>query len=187
MGRGKKKRARPGFSQRDYLSGDGFQTPAWGPAMWHMIHTCSFNYPVEPSKQQKKDYLRWMLSLGKVLPCRYCRDNYPKNLSAGGLSNATFASRASFSRFCFDLHERVNSMLGKDSGLTFAEVRDRYEMLRARCLTEAQKKRQLATAKKLSCAEAVYDGSKARLCLRVVPRDSDAPGFHIDRRCVPKS
>ena len=28
-------------------------TSVWGPPMWHALHTISFNYPVNPSLQQK--------------------------------------------------------------------------------------------------------------------------------------
>ena len=34
------------FSGKDYMSGDGMLTTVWGPAMWHFLHTMSFNYPV---------------------------------------------------------------------------------------------------------------------------------------------
>ena len=128
------------FSEGDYASGEGFQTPTWGPAAWHMLHTTSFNYPVRPTREQKEHYAQWLLLWGKTLPCKYCRDNFVKNLNEAGFSNRVFESRATFSRFVYDLHECVNTMLGKEpSGLTYERVRDRYELLRARCLTEAQK------------------------------------------------
>ena len=49
----KKKRT---YKQRDYYSGDGMLTTIWGPAMWHTLHTISFNYPVKPSCDDKKNY-----------------------------------------------------------------------------------------------------------------------------------
>ena len=42
------------FTKKDYAAPDGMQTYAWGPAMWHSLHMISFNYPVEPTSQQKK-------------------------------------------------------------------------------------------------------------------------------------
>ena len=42
------------YSSKDYLSGDGMVTSTWGPALWHYLHTISFNYPTNPSKIQKK-------------------------------------------------------------------------------------------------------------------------------------
>ena len=50
---GKKKHV---FNEKDYNSGDGMLTSVWGPALWHSLHTMSFNYPVKPSKEQKEYY-----------------------------------------------------------------------------------------------------------------------------------
>ena len=37
------------FKKGDFYSGDGFLTSVWGPAVWHFLHTISFNYPVSPT------------------------------------------------------------------------------------------------------------------------------------------
>ena len=42
-------------------------------------------------------------------------------------------NRESFSRYVYDLHELVNHMLGKESGLSYLQIKDRYEHFRARC------------------------------------------------------
>ena len=67
------------FKPSDSKSGDGMLTTVWGPSLWHFLHTMSFNYPVEPTPQQKKDYRDYILSLEQVLPCKYCRMNLEKN------------------------------------------------------------------------------------------------------------
>ena len=51
------------FKKKDYYSGDGMLTAVWGPSMWHFLHTMSFNYPVQPSADDKKHYRDFMLSL----------------------------------------------------------------------------------------------------------------------------
>jgi len=45
-----------------------------------MLHTISFNYPVNPTKEQKKQYMDYVLSLQNVLPCGACRKNLKTNL-----------------------------------------------------------------------------------------------------------
>ncbi len=40
------------FTENDFNSGDGMLTSVWGPALWHSLHTMSFNYPVNPSDEQ---------------------------------------------------------------------------------------------------------------------------------------
>ena len=38
-------------------------TSVWGPSLWHTLHTISFNYPVKPTKQQKKHYKTLIMNL----------------------------------------------------------------------------------------------------------------------------
>ena len=53
----KKKETRENlFTENDYNSNDGMMTSIWGPPLWHSLHTISFNYPVQPTETQKKDY-----------------------------------------------------------------------------------------------------------------------------------
>jgi hypothetical protein len=42
-------------------------------------------------------------------------------------------TRETFSKYVFNLHEVINTMLKKKSGLTYEKVRDTYEHFRARC------------------------------------------------------
>ena len=56
------------FTKKDYNSGDGMLTTVWGPPMWHFLHTMSFNYPVEPTLENKKHYKNFIYNLRHVLP-----------------------------------------------------------------------------------------------------------------------
>ena len=60
------------YNSDDYNSNDGMLTTVWGPGMWHFLHTTSFNYPVNPTEKQRKDYRNFVLSLRNVLPCGKC-------------------------------------------------------------------------------------------------------------------
>jgi len=70
------------FSKKDFYSGDGMLTTVWGPSMWHFLHTMSFNYPVSPTPEDKRNYMEFMLSLRNVLPCKYCRMNLTNNFKS---------------------------------------------------------------------------------------------------------
>ena len=70
-----KKNKKSIYSLKDYSSGDGMLTTVWGPPMWHYLHTMSFNYPIEPTVDDKNNYRNFILSLQNVLPCKYCRMN----------------------------------------------------------------------------------------------------------------
>ena len=49
------------FNKNDYESNDGMMTSVWGPALWHSLHTMSFNYPVNPTKKEKINYKKFIL------------------------------------------------------------------------------------------------------------------------------
>ena len=42
-------------------------------------------------------------------------------------------NRTTFSKYVYNLHEHINKMLGKKSGLRYNDVRERYEHFRSRC------------------------------------------------------
>ena len=101
------------FTKKDYSSDNGMLTSIWGPSLWHVLHCISFNYPVNPSEKDKKNYYKFIKSLEHILPCKYCRINLPKNMKNTNFSKKIFKNRDSFSRWIFNLHEEVNKNLGK--------------------------------------------------------------------------
>jgi hypothetical protein len=125
----------PTFTDREYNSNDGMLTTVWGPGIWHFLHTISFNYPVHPTEDQKRQYRDFFLQLRHVLPCGKCRKNFASNIKTMPLTRADLENRNAFSRYMYKFHETVNRMLGKKSGLTYDDVRERYENFRARCNT----------------------------------------------------
>ena len=77
-----RKRIKRTYRKKDFSSGDGMLTSVWGPSLWHYLHTMSFNYPVKPTNEDKKNYKKFIMSLKHVLPCKYCRINLRKNLNS---------------------------------------------------------------------------------------------------------
>ncbi len=159
-------------------------TTVWGPSMWHYLHTMSFNYPVHPSQSDKKHYRDFILSMQHVLPCKHCRVNLKRNFRAHPLKACHMRNRESFSRYVFRLHETVNKMLGKRSGLTYCKVRERYEHFRARCTAEEPKLFSFAKKpKEKGCTEPLY-GEKAKCVIKIVPQDEKCDTMQIDSKCV---
>lgn len=178
------------YSDKDYNSGDGMLTTVWGPSMWHVLHTMSFNYPVEPTCEQKKHYMNFVYNLRNVLPCGKCRKNLCKNLKKLPLKPTHMASRATFSKYVYDLHEVVNKMLHKKSGLTFDDVRERYEHFRSRCTLQEKdrpkKTRKVAKKKPKKedgCTEPLY-GEKSRCILKIVPQETKCDTFQVNSKCI---
>jgi len=178
------------FKKKEYSSGDGMLTTIWGPSMWHYLHTMSFNYPVKPSKEDKKHYRDFILNLQYVLPCKYCRQNLKTNFKANPLTMADMANRDKFSRYIYKLHETVNKLLGKKSGLTYCDVRERYEHFRSRCtkddkpkILKLNKAKTLKKEKEKGCTEPLY-GKKAKCIIKIVPQEEKCKTLQIDKKCI---
>jgi hypothetical protein len=177
------------YSIDDYNSGDGMLTMVWGPSMWHYLHTMSFNYPVYPTCDDKKNYRDFILNLQNVLPCGKCRKNLKKNFKRLPLTMEQMESRETFSRYIYELHEVINKMLRKKSGLTYDMVRDRYEHFRSRCTKSYKelKKRRRTVKKKNKkedgCTEPLY-GEKSKCVIKIVPQSSKIETFQMDKKCI---
>jgi hypothetical protein len=176
-----KEKKLPLFYPEDFESNDGMLTTVWGPPMWHYLHTMSFNYPVNPSRQDKKNYREFVLKLRYTLPCGKCRENLKRNLKKFPLSSRHMKNRSTLSLYIFDLHELINKMLGKTSNLTYDQIRERYEHFRSRCSSgKTRKKRK--TDKEKGCTEPLT-GEKSKCVLNIVPRSDKCETFNMDKQC----
>jgi hypothetical protein len=182
------------YTKEDYQSSDGFLTTVWGPMMWSYLHTMSFNYPVNPTKEDKIHYKDFIINLQYVLPCKFCRINLTKNFKKMPLTMKDMENRDTFSRYVYNLHETVNKMLKKKSGLTYNEVRDRYENFRSRCTEENKGKlfnfkkvlktrKQKKEKKEKGCTEPLY-GKKSKCVIKIVPQEEKQDTFQMDKKCI---
>lgn len=176
------------FSKKDFLSGDGFLVSVWGPLMWTYLHIMSFNYPVNPTEENKKHYRDFIINLQYVLPCKYCRINLTNNLNTKPLNMEHMSNRETFSRYIYELHELVNKMLNKKSNLTYNDVRERYEHFRSRCTEEKPKifdfkKLQTRKKREKGCTEPLY-GKKSKCIINIVPQENKSATLKIDKKCI---
>ena len=182
------------YKKSEYNSGDGMLTTVWGPSLWHFLHTMSFNYPVEPTQEEKTQYRNYILSLRHILPCKYCRTNLKTNFKQLPITMDTMKNRDTFSRYVYDLHEHINKMLHKKSNLTFCEVRERYEHFRARCTSEQKpilfkydpgEKVTPKSDMEKGCTEPLY-GKKSKCIIKIVPQEMKEETFQMDEECIKK-
>jgi hypothetical protein len=179
------------FTLNDYNSKDGMLTNVWGPALWHVLHIMSFNYPIEPCEEDKQQYMNFIINLQYILPCKYCRINLKKNLLELPLTTEHMKNRESFSKYVYDLHELINTMLNKKSGLTYEMVRERYEHFRARCQppkiikAPIMNKTKTKKNKEKGCTEPLY-GKKSRCIIKIVPHNDKGKTLQIDKKCIKK-
>jgi hypothetical protein len=180
------------FSKKDFSSGDGFLVSVWGPLQWTFLHIMSFNYPVNPTPEDKKHYRDYVLNLQHVLPCKHCRMNLKNNFKKKPLQMCHMASRETFSRYIYELHETVNRMLKKKSRLSYCDVRERYEHFRSRCTEEKPKvftfkrlktSENAKTKKHKGCTEPLY-GKKSKCVINIVPQEDKTETFKMDKKCI---
>ncbi len=168
------------FSEKDYNSNDGMVTNVWGPSLWHVLHTISFNYPVKPTEEQKQQYKDFVLSLGNVLPCGACRKNYKENLKSVKLTKQSLKNRKEFSKWVYNLHNHINEMTGKKSDKSYEETRELYENFRARCVARDGK-----SAREDGCTESLY-GIRSKVQLNIVPKNTRGKTFKVNEKCKVK-
>ena len=190
MANTRKNKTKRVFTKKHYNSGDGMLTTVWGPSLWHYLHTMSFNYPVNPSTYDKKIYKSFIINLQYTLPCKYCRMNLVKNFKHMPLQRCHMLSRETFSRYVYQLHEIVNNMLGKKSGLSYCDVRERYENFRAHCVEDIKKKmftfQKTRKQKEKGCTTPLY-GKKAKCIIKIVPQEEKCETLQIDDTCIKKT
>jgi len=170
------------FSEKDYNSNNGFSTYVWGPCMWYFLHTMSFNYPVKPTKEDKKHYMAFLKSLQYVLPCKSCRENYARNIKSPGtkLTMKVMKNRDTVSRWLCLLHNTINGQLDKKKEVNYEDCRDFYEQFRARCSKPKKK------GVHGGCYEPYHNAVKSRTVLRIIPRDSKEPTLDVNDKCLCK-
>lgn len=178
----------PLFTDEQYNSRDGMNVNFWGKILWSFLHTVSFSIdPIETSEETREQLHAFLMSLKYILPCKACRDNYAKNLEMVDYNRDCLLNRKTFSMFVYRLHNCVNKMLGKDCHMTYNQVRDRYEIFRARCVNETPIiPKYSSTAKEQGC-EIPMTGIKSKSVISVVPITTPGEPFNIDPKCIPKS
>ena len=185
------------YTTKEFNSGDGMLTTVWGPSVWHTLHTISFNYPVNPTKQDKERYQKFICNLRHVLPCKHCRMNLKNNFKTLPPTMEVMQNRGTFSKYIYDLHELVNKMLDKKSNLTYCDVKTRYEHFRARCTEKKpslwklrQIRKTLKNQKKKKgekgCTTPLYSGEKSKCILKIVPQSVNGSSFQMDKKCEKK-
>jgi hypothetical protein len=85
-------------------------------------------------------------------------------------------------------------MLKKKSGLSYCDVRERYENFRSRCTKEEEKSKiikiKLNKTRKIrkkgkgesGCTEP-FHGKKSKCVIKIVPTETKTPSFQMDKKC----
>ena len=99
----------------------------WGPSAWTFLHTITYNYPENPTDNDKKNYHNFFDSLQHVLPCEKCKGHYKQNIQKYDLNNS-LDNRDDLVKWLIDLHNEVNKDMGKRVW-SYSEVFNEYDNL----------------------------------------------------------
>ena len=99
----------------------------WGPDGWIFLHTVTFNYPEDPTEDDKRNYYNFFMNIKNVLPCKKCQAHYKENLEKYDLSNNLY-NRDDLVKWLIDIHNEVNKDNGKRIW-SYEEVYKKYDNL----------------------------------------------------------
>lgn len=158
---------------------NGLMTRLWGPSGWLFLHCVSFGYPykIDPSNAEhlakQDDYYRFFYYLGKVLPCKYCRNSYDE-FFASNSPIRHLGSREELAKWLYDVHNMVNDKLGVPAceRPSFEEIKQRYESFRAACKPLTDKDRNDKAGK--GCISPA-SGKPKRSVIKVVEYEQTTP------------
>ena len=82
----------------------------WGPSGWLFMHSISFQYPENPTEEDKNNYKVFFESLKNTIPCPKCREHYSENLKQKPIQ---LNSRDELIQWVIDIHNEVNKKNSK--------------------------------------------------------------------------
>jgi hypothetical protein len=97
-------------------------TEFFGPCAWKFLHAVSFTYPENPTELDKERYREFYSLLMHVIPCPGCRMSYAQKWNTYPIQ---LESREALSKWVYDIHDKVNTSVGKKSP-PFSEVKRLY-------------------------------------------------------------
>lgn len=122
---------------------EGILTSIFGPHIWEGSHCITFNYPHNPTIEEKQQYKTYFESLANVLPCPDCRKHYKYNFYENPetmMQEKDLENRATLTIWWFNFHCSVSAMLGIFYDITFEDFCRRYESFIAHCKLSAEQK-----------------------------------------------
>ena len=100
-----------------------------------VLYTVAANSPPKFEPADKQKIMRHLMSIAEVLPCRYCRENFPQNALDAGLEDPmTWDGREGYFQFIYKLHNAVKvATTGAPLDFSAQEARAFLEECRAGC------------------------------------------------------
>lgn len=85
----------------------------WGESSWKFLHCITLGYPENPDEETKQAALNFFPSLGYLLPCIKCRNNFKKHMDVHPLNMEIVSDKSKLINWLLDVHNEVNSEINK--------------------------------------------------------------------------
>jgi len=103
----------------------------WGPQLWTALHSITFSYPDKPTHKDQQDNRSFLYSLGKVLPCPGCQEEYNKYIMK---NPPILHDKVLYVEWMIDLHNNINRRLDKKER-SKEYVLNKYKNMYNTCIT----------------------------------------------------
>lgn len=84
----------------------------WGPHAWFFLHTISFQYPDNPTQEQKIQHAYFFNSLSTVLPCGVCCQHFKTFIKQYPIKNS-LGNKQQLIEWVLNCHNNVNKINNK--------------------------------------------------------------------------
>ena len=101
-----------------------YDSLVWGPHYWFVIHTITHSYQDIPNAMTKRKYYDFIQNLPFFIPNTEMGDRFSRMLDKYPVT-PYLDNRASFIKWGFFIHNKINVMLGKEER-TFEESEEAY-------------------------------------------------------------
>jgi FAD-linked sulfhydryl oxidase len=102
-----------------------FDPSVWGPHYWFFLHTVAKSYPERPNNVTKRKYYDLIQNMPLFIPDTAIGNKFSKMIDKYPVT-PYLDCRESFERWVHFMHNRYNTLLGKDE-LTLMQSVDQYE------------------------------------------------------------
>lgn len=97
----------------------------WGEPFWTTLHYAALGYPTEPDDASVQAYGAFFKSVGHVLPCATCQQNFRRHTRGMPVEPALQQGRDALFEWTVALHNKVNAEHGKPQW-SVARAREYY-------------------------------------------------------------
>jgi hypothetical protein len=147
----------------------GYSPKLWGRNLWHLLAIISYSYPENNVNEKLKiDMYNFFMNLGTILPCADCKDHYNALIPTLQLEKH-LDSRASLSRFVYDLHNTVSDKIGSTSPRpTYEEVSKLYNSLRSENCSDVSGSGMCSGSEDLHCVVEIRKGPSDQKAMKII-------------------